>query len=206
MMMSEFIDRTGFEPTYEEYQEIEEAYYNFAGNKDEFCAKWLADGGVMNTCRARAKKIDRLNSKILELDRSNRQDDEKQLQHIADLEKRIADLEAQLDRELEWQSYEDEHNFSQQAYDELLHTGGTKVMSDEEARAILADEFGFSAERIEIIHENNMYEINRHRQLRKARTAERLPIWNATDWQYIRFNVGNWFYEMYDGELHKFFD
>lgn len=74
MMMSEFIDRTGFEPTYEEYQEIEEAYYNFDGNKDEFCVKWLADGGIMNTCRARAKKIDQLNSKILELDRVIQQD------------------------------------------------------------------------------------------------------------------------------------
>lgn len=33
MLMSEFIERTGFTPTYEEYQEIEEAYYNFDGNR-----------------------------------------------------------------------------------------------------------------------------------------------------------------------------
>lgn len=37
MMMSEFIDRTGFTPTYEEYLKIEEAYYSFEGNKDAFC-------------------------------------------------------------------------------------------------------------------------------------------------------------------------
>lgn len=37
MMISEFIERTGFEPTYDEYQKIEEAYYGFAGSKDAFC-------------------------------------------------------------------------------------------------------------------------------------------------------------------------
>lgn len=37
MMMSEFIERTGFEPTASEYAKIEEAYYDFNGNKDEFC-------------------------------------------------------------------------------------------------------------------------------------------------------------------------
>ena len=46
MMISEFIDRTGFTPTYEEYQEIEEAYYNFDGNKDAFC-KAFVDGALL---------------------------------------------------------------------------------------------------------------------------------------------------------------
>lgn len=35
MMMSEFIQRTGFEPTAEEYEKIEEAYYNFDGEPCE---------------------------------------------------------------------------------------------------------------------------------------------------------------------------
>ena len=43
MMMSEFIDRTGCEPSYEEYHYIEESYYEFKGNKDEFCKAWLKD-------------------------------------------------------------------------------------------------------------------------------------------------------------------
>ena len=41
MMMSEFIERTKYEPSHEEYIEIEEAYYEFDGNKDEFCKAWL---------------------------------------------------------------------------------------------------------------------------------------------------------------------
>lgn len=43
MMMSEFTERTGYTPTYEEYHYIEESYYEFDGNKDEFCKAWKKD-------------------------------------------------------------------------------------------------------------------------------------------------------------------
>ena len=46
MMMSEFIDRTGFEPTAKEYAKIEEAYYDFDGDKDAFCKAFVKDGGA----------------------------------------------------------------------------------------------------------------------------------------------------------------
>ncbi len=41
MMMSEFIERTHVEPSYDEYRIIEESYYEFDGDKDEFCKWWL---------------------------------------------------------------------------------------------------------------------------------------------------------------------
>ena len=41
MMISEFIARTGFEPTAKEYAKIEEAYYNFDGDKDAFCKAFI---------------------------------------------------------------------------------------------------------------------------------------------------------------------
>ena len=40
MLISEFIDRTGYQPTAEEYAEIEQAYYVFDGDKDKFCRAW----------------------------------------------------------------------------------------------------------------------------------------------------------------------
>lgn len=40
MLVSEFIDRTGYQPTAEEYAEIEQAYYVFDGDKDAFCKAW----------------------------------------------------------------------------------------------------------------------------------------------------------------------
>ena len=43
MMISEFIERTHVEPSYEEYHFIEESYYEFDGNKDDFCKAWLRD-------------------------------------------------------------------------------------------------------------------------------------------------------------------
>lgn len=43
MMVHEFTERTGYEPTMEEYHYIEESYYDFNGNKDAFCAQWKAD-------------------------------------------------------------------------------------------------------------------------------------------------------------------
>lgn len=62
MMMSEFIDRTGFTPTYEEYLKIEEAYYNFDGNKDAFCKAFVSANGEKEICSLRAKKIEQLKS------------------------------------------------------------------------------------------------------------------------------------------------
>ena len=52
MMMSEFIDRTGFEPTAKEYAKIEETYYDFDGDKDAFCKafvkpNWLMPWGIL---------------------------------------------------------------------------------------------------------------------------------------------------------------
>lgn len=69
MMMSEFIERTGFEPTYEEYDEIEEAYYNFSGNKDEFCKQFVENGGEKQVYASRVQKIARLKSEIVEMEK-----------------------------------------------------------------------------------------------------------------------------------------
>jgi hypothetical protein len=40
MLLSEFIDRTGYQPSADEYREIEKAYYVFKGDKDAFCRAW----------------------------------------------------------------------------------------------------------------------------------------------------------------------
>ena len=40
MMIEEFATRTGYKPTFEEYAKIERQYYDFDGDKDEFCQYW----------------------------------------------------------------------------------------------------------------------------------------------------------------------
>lgn len=76
MMMSEFIDRTGFEPTADEYAKIEEAYYNFDGDKNAFCKAFIDGNGVSRICRARAEEISRLRSVMLETEKQFKKDTE----------------------------------------------------------------------------------------------------------------------------------
>ncbi len=41
MMKSEFIERTGFEPTAAEYKQIEQEYMGTDIDKDQFCKQWV---------------------------------------------------------------------------------------------------------------------------------------------------------------------
>ena len=194
MMMSEFIERTGFEPTAEEYEKIEDAYYRFDGSKDEFCKNWLAEGGILKAAQARAEKISQLRSELLELDHANRMETD-------DYERRIEQLKAQLDRELEWRFCADAGtHMSQRAYEDLAGAG--TAMTDEEAKAFLANECGFDPEKVVILHEVSTYEVNKYHQLRPAASFTRQPVFNATDWNYIRFDCACFMYELVNGELH----
>ena len=78
MLVSEFIDRTGYQPTAEEYAEIERAYYDFWGDKDAFCKAW---------CREHPEKAGSLTAKIKENDRKGKVFD-KLVRHIRTYSKR----------------------------------------------------------------------------------------------------------------------
>ena len=106
MMLPEFVERTGFEPMPAEYAKIEEAYYNFNGDKDAFCAAFVAGDGEKKIYQARAAEIERLNGKILDLDKTFQQSS-------AEYERRLAFFQAELDRELEWKPYEFTQNIPQ---------------------------------------------------------------------------------------------
>ena len=207
MMMSEFTERTGFTPTADEYAKIEEAYYNFNGDKNDFCRAFIAQGGEKKVYEARATEIERLKGQIVELEKMFKADSEKQ-------EKRIADLQAQLDKELEWKPSERTGtHMSQSDYEDLeaLCTGDhgdPHVMSEIEARQLVAEEFGFDPERIEIVTTVHTYEVNKYHQLRKAAAYTRQPLYDVSDYNYVRFNVrcaaATWSYEMVNGELETY--
>lgn len=202
MMMSEFTERTGFEPTAEEYAEIEEAYYSFNGNKDAFCKHWKDTVGADGICKARAEKIAQLRSTMVETEKEL-------MQAIAEKDKKIARLEAELEKEQEWRPYEDTHNCSDKKYDELARTGAADELTDDEAADMIAKEFGFVRESISIIRLAPVYEINRHGRLRQVGQKVRRPRFAAWDWNYIRFNVTANVaraYEMVDGELKMYCD
>lgn len=65
MMKSEFIERTGFEPTEEEYREIEAEYMGCDIDKDEFCKTWKKQGGIQRLMRLRARRIEELEAELV---------------------------------------------------------------------------------------------------------------------------------------------
>ena len=207
MMMSEFIERTGFQPMAFEYEKIEEAYYNFDSNKDAFCKAFVEGGGEKKIYQARAVEIERLNGKILEMGKDARKAGE-------EYEKRLAVLQEQLDRELEWKPSERTGtHMSQKDYEDMAALcdgthGDPHEMTDDEAKKLIASEFGFAFERIQIIHVVHTYEVNKHNLLRKAAEHIRRPMYDVSDYNYVRFDVDcghmTWMYEMVNGELRTY--
>jgi hypothetical protein len=194
MMMSEFIERTGFEPTPDEYREIEKAYYNFDGEKDAFCKAFVEGGGEAKVYKARAEKIDQLKGELVESQKAH-------MAEIKKLNEQIKTLTAELDKELEWKLSENAGtNMEQDRYEQLALVG--RKMTDQEAKEFIANECGFSVDKIVILHEVNTYERNKHCLLRVAETFDRDPVYESSDWNYICFDCASFMYELIDGELY----
>ncbi len=118
--------------------------------------------------------------------------------------KEIDSLKEQLEREQEWKDYEIKENVRQVDYENLVKQSGTRFLTDEEAKDILYNWYGFAKEKLVIRKTVPVYQINRHRELRKTGEAERRPAYNATDWNYIRFDCGPVSYELYNDSLILF--
>lgn len=192
MMIEEFEKLTGFYPTLAQYEQIEAAYLDFDGDKTAFCKAYKANrDGLAERIQTAANLA------------AFKAADETE-KRVKALEDEIARLKAALDREQEWEPYVDTHNYEQERYDELKTAGGTRILSDEEAKDLLYDWYGFAREKVTIHHSVPAYEVNRHRELRKAGEIERLPLYNATDWNYIRFDCGCMTYELVNDDLRPF--
>ncbi len=126
-------------------------------------------------------------------------------ENAAELTAKIKQLENALEKEQEWKPYESKHNISQADYLSLANAGGTRMLTDEEAIQLIVDEFAFNPEKITIINTVNKEEVSRHRRCRTVGKIDRTPCYNATDWNYIRFDCGSWHYEIYNGMLNPFY-
>lgn len=205
MMLSEFVERTGFEPTADEFDQIESAYFSFEGGKDAFCQAFVQADGEKKVYQARAAEIDRLRSEITELGKENNA-------AASRYEAQIAALKSRLDEELEWKPYEFPQNVSQADYNRLAECvaqGGAHFMEMDEALDWICNEFGFDRSKVTILCEIDGQEINRHRHCRASKEKiARRPIYCATDYHYIRFNVGRgeWQWEAWGGQIRPFYD
>lgn len=192
MMREEFEKLTGFYPTAELYAQIEAVYTDFPGDKVAFCKAYKKNENGL------AEKIQRT------VDMAQIKAQQKADKEAEATEKRIKELEDRLERELEWKPYEDTSNVQQADYTRLQTAGGTRTLTDDEAKELLYDWYGFAKEKIKIHRTIPQYEVNRHRQLRKVGEIDRAPLYNATDWNYIRFDCGCMSYELQNDNLRPY--
>ncbi len=192
MMREEFEQRTDFLPSQSLYSIIEKYYMSFDGDKDAFCKAYKKDAKGLATKIQREADTQEINTQIAA---------EKATK---DYEARIAELEKELEREQEWKPYEDTDNVQQTDYERLASQSDTGHMSDEKAKDLLYAWYGFAREKIKIHHSVPVYEVNRHRRLRKVGELDRSPLYNATDWNYIRFDCGCMSYELYNDNLQPY--
>ena len=202
MMLQEFEKLTGFYPSAELYEAIEAAYTDFPGDKQAFCKAYKANKDALAETVQRAA----LRARCAAQDEASAKE-KAHAERVAALEAEVARLKEKLEREEEWQPFEDEHNVSQADYEAIAGTPDVRELSDEEAADLIAKEFGFHRSKITIVHEVRKQEINRHRQLRSVGMIPRKALFDVWDWNYICFNVrGNatMGYEMHNGELQMY--
>ena len=198
MTIHEFEELTGFYPSTDLYSAIEQAYDDYPGDKRDFCMEYKAnkDGlaekiqymASLNTINALSAETAKANEAKLERD---------------DAKRKIKELEAALEKAQGWKKYGTGSHMSDADYLDLEKRG--EPITEERAKEIIHKEFGFAIEFIEIINELTEYEVNHSHQLRETGKLSRLPHYERTDRNYIRFNVNGWQYEMVDGQL-EFFD
>lgn len=196
MMIQEFEKLTGIEVTTEEYAEIEQMYYEFDGDKQAFCKKFVKDNGMVTVLR-KMLKVEKEDHRGAELELAQVRRDYDNYSH--DMVKAMEKLKAQLEQEQEWKPWVPADAIPQNDYDHLKSSG--REMSDAEAIEWIAGEFGFSTDKIRINRKMKQYEINRHHQLRTIGELERDPYYDATDWYYVFFTVCGMEYEAHNGQL-----
>jgi len=192
MMMNEFTERTGIEPTAEEYGMIEEMYYEFDGDKNAFCKDFVKKNRMLEVQReivaAVREKVEQLRKDQIATD--------KEL-HAA--QNKIARLEAELEREQEWKPWTNKDAVKDEDYNHLATVG--REMTDDEAKDWIVSEWGFDRSKIRICRKMKTFERNRHSQLRQVGEIDRDPYYDATDWYYVFFRVCGMEYEAYNGSL-----
>ena len=73
MLISEFIDRTGFRPTEDYYHTVIEPEYNRSNlDKDAWCKQWKKNGGIQKSYDAMCKQSAREYLRVLSLEEDNK--------------------------------------------------------------------------------------------------------------------------------------
>lgn len=101
MMKSEFIEKVEFEPTAEEYADIEAEYMGTDIDKDQFCKEWKKNGGIQRLMRLRARRIEELENELTVMKKNHEEYDTRQCQNFNETVKRWQDKDKNLKYQLE---------------------------------------------------------------------------------------------------------
>lgn len=102
-------------------------------------------------------------------------------------------------------SQSDYENLEKSAESLIGHCDKNTVLTDDEAKKLVGEEFGFEISKIEILHEAEIDISEADSPFLKIKKVPRKPVYDASDWNYIRFNIhgcaGEWYYEMINGDI-----
>lgn len=202
MLRSEFEILTGIYPSETLYSVIEEFYNESKTDKHEFCRRYMMNAECL---------AERIQTVANELESAIEQ---KNFSRIGSLEakleaeeKRADMLQEELDKELEWKFAEHTGtNMKQEDYQKLAESGSAVILSEKDAIEEISMLFGFMPEKIQILREVQTFEVNKYGRLRVKDTYQREPLYDATDWNYIRFDCAGNQWELVNDELLAYED
>ena len=198
MRLKEFEELTGIYPSAELYAEIEKVYLEKEMDKDTFCKRYCENtNGIAEVIRCRADE------RMAKQQKQQLAEKQELVKKVESLKKTIEQLDERLWREEEWEPYQ-MSDMASKAYEELRKSSGAKVLGKEEATRWISREFGFEYDKIRVLTEIPLYERNRHHVVVSHGMEKRVPVYQATDWNYCRFDVQGWKYEVVDGELYLY--
>lgn len=203
MMREEFEKRTGIFVTSRLYKEIERRYMELDIDKDTFCKNYKENkDGLAESIQMEIDMEDAIQKENAENEIARFQREIESLNESYG--KRVAELQKKLDKELEWKPCDGGTNYEQDRYEKLAGCVGTRELQEHEVKNLVYEKFGFAPEKVKIISEVSTYEANKYHQMRIVERYKRKPLYNATDWNYIRFDCAGWQYEMVNGSLREY--
>ena len=205
MLLKEFEFLTGFYPTMDLFEVIHEAYMQSPDDTAAWCKNYVKNkNGIAVKIRDEADT--RKRNQQIDADKKQK----KLLQQIAESAEEQERLKKRIDKLEGWTPYL-ASRISDKDYSDLLNHDIGKFETLEDAKSWVCEEFGFSAEVVEVLEFVPEYEKSRDGRIRKtSRNALRKPAYNSTDWNYVRFDVhtsaGTFQWEVVNGDLYPYED
>ena len=199
MTRQEFEKRTGIYPSDQMYAAIEARYMaDDTATKDAFCKAYKENTyGLAESIQQEIQAAEHQQSAHI------REQLKAKDARIAQLSAQITKLQQSIEAQENWKPYQPS-NYSDKQYEELSQFSGAAYMTDQEAIEWIEMEFGFLPTAIQIVHHLANYQKNSKNILREIGEVQRSPVYGSSDWNYARFNVKGWRYEVCDGVLQGY--